>query len=111
MTDQIHQDFSDRGVSQGGECYYPLNVALELVESCNAKSVAVIGIEFFAFVGGRIQALPTVNGADWDDLLSADTWDAAVTACNQATQLVLQDYAGTNPDHYCCLELLDQSEW
>jgi len=107
----IKHIFGQYGISQGGEDYYPLNVALAITQQCNQQALAVIGLEFFTLAGERIKALPQVMGADWSDLLEADSWEAAVIACNQATARVLQNSASDNPDYFCCLELIDQSEW
>jgi hypothetical protein len=78
-------EFSSSGLVSNGELYLPLEAARRLVERCREKSIAILGVEAFDVLAGKIRPRVDLIAdfsdefdrlSDWNETVARTTQDA-----------------------------------
>ncbi|HEV2705680.1 MAG TPA: hypothetical protein VGV59_07120 [Pyrinomonadaceae bacterium] len=80
-AEEVLSKFSGRGFTHGEELFVAAEAGAELVEDCERRNLAVIGIDGFVRDADGVVAQPDLI-ADFSDA-DAASWEEFRTACNR----------------------------
>ena len=107
-SQEIYDQHSEYGVTQGGELYLDPARALDFVTACNDNDLAIIGIEGFLYEQGTI--VPQLDMIADFSSTKASNWQEYRTKCNRDAAAFLQRL--TRSDNIVCsFVVVSQEEW
>jgi len=109
-NDLIEQ-FQERGISLGSELYLPLEVALELVQWCDNRHLAVVGVEGFIWDSKHLMSqMDIIADFSLSGARRIHDWAEYVSKCNSLAKEYLPNIS-EREGLVINLTVLSEKEW
>lgn len=107
---RIQSAFSDVSFESGGECYFSLSSADEIIDMCSDEELAIIGIEVFAKSNGNLRPELELI-ADFSSTINHSfSWDEVVTQTTASARIFVRRIV-TSPKRWLNLTLMSEGEF
>ncbi len=106
--EEVLQQYRRFQARESKALYLDPQQSLNLVETCNANNIAVVGIEGFIHTGGKIEPRLDLI-ADFSSLKSGD-WQSYKASCNAAAERFLRASSQV-PNVVFSFVLLAEHQW
>lgn len=108
MSTNVFGQYRQYGFVSGGEFYIPSQYAINFVEDCSLRNIAVIGVEGFLIFDQKI--MPLLDEiADFSSVVAPD-WQNFVDQCNVAAKRFLEIY-GEDQKKIFSFVFINKDEW
>jgi hypothetical protein len=108
--DIINMEFFNKSHRSGNEMYFPLKTTIDYTVRCSELGIAILGIDFFHIINGKIVPVNPIDSIDTDiHKQRGQLWGNVVQKCNSFVLAVLNKYSDITL--YCNIVTMEESEF